>query len=927
MTQTEIIESLLAELPEPDGARRLIAELTEKHPAVFKKLSKDASLLSDVLTLASYSPLLATTILQNSSYIAWLGRRRKETKISDKDELLESLSRFALTNSDLTLPVLLSRFRRRELLRIYLSDVRRLHTISETTEEISNLADAILEYALRQARQELDNRYGQPLEQDEKNRSKLAGFCIVCLGKLGSKELNYASDIDLLYLYSGEGKTSGQGVRDQITNREYFVKLAERVTKIISDPSGEGAAYRVDLRLRPHGRVGMVAVSVNEAVNYYLHSAQAWERQTMIRSRGGAGETEIFKRFYAKIENAIYSKNETIENALQNVKKSKDKINLEHGATGRVYNVKLGKGGIREIEFIAQALQLARGGRDRWLRVPHTLISLSRLAERTLLTETETAHLFEAYEFLRRLEHRLQMENGLQTHQVPTDEEKLLLIARRMNFRTSADFNRQLQKHTRHVSRIFERVFEDFDENGLNDPNSNDSKKSFGYFPNKAEPPNSPAAKSIDSLTAKSFALYSDEAIDEKHFSAYKLIAETSPYFSDLIANRPTLIASLPLPDEEAATKDYSEILLTAARQNSDYQTRTIALRREWTRLFLEIAAHEIFGKIGIRESKNRQTRLAEAALDAGFFVAANEAARRHREFQIAPDELPRLAILGLGKLGSGGMDYGSDLDLALIFADDEAANLSDNETATAAVFYNRLAETLVNALSGFTREGFLYRLDLRLRPDGKNGSLALGETAFLNYLKDRSAIWEWLAYVKLRGVSGTTERAVQIEQSAREIIHQNAKKTDARELALETSRIRQQIAAQKIKNKKITDIKYGEGGLLDVYFAVRFLQLRDNVPDEAANRSTTETLKKLLENDSLTRTQFEALTNGYDFLSRLDHNLRLTVGRSNALPYANKNVLQIISRRMNAKSIEDLMENLALRRLEIHSAFEDILG
>ncbi len=294
-----------------------------------KKLAKNEGLLSDILTLAAFSPLLATTLLQNPDYIWWLNRQRISAKVRGKEEILESLARFALTNSQIEPNILLARFRRRELLRIYLRDIRNLGTIAEITEEISNLADAILEYALRQSQQELDNRYGIPLEIDEKERAKKARFCIVALGKLGSNELNYASDIDLLFLYSNDGKTSGQGSRGAVTNREYFVKLAEFVTKIVGGQTGEGAAYRVDMRLRPHGRVGALAISVGEAVNYYQNSAQSWERQVLIRSRACAGDAKVFHKFFERVKSSVFSTTETVENALQNVRLSKEKINFE----------------------------------------------------------------------------------------------------------------------------------------------------------------------------------------------------------------------------------------------------------------------------------------------------------------------------------------------------------------------------------------------------------------------------------------------------------------------------------------------------------------------------------------------------------------------------------------------------------------------
>src|SRR5687768_14724872 len=279
----ERVESLLHDLPDQQGARLFLERIQKDNPRAYKTLSREHGLLSDALTLAAWSPLLATTLEQNPDYITWLMRERVSPRVRTRDELKESLARFSLTNSTLTPQVLLARFRRRELLRTYLHDIRRIHTLVETMEELSNLADAILDYALSLAVQDLDNRYGSPRRTDERGRIADADFCVIALGKLGSMELNYASDIDLVFLYSDEGSTSGHGERGEVSNREYFVKLSETIARLVGQSGGEGAAYRVDLRLRPHGRDGALACSLQEATRYYEKSAQDWDRQALIR--------------------------------------------------------------------------------------------------------------------------------------------------------------------------------------------------------------------------------------------------------------------------------------------------------------------------------------------------------------------------------------------------------------------------------------------------------------------------------------------------------------------------------------------------------------------------------------------------------------------------------------------------------------------
>lgn len=917
------LEFLIKDLPDAFLARRFFEQLTEKHPAKVKLLEKNEGLLSDVLTIAAFSPLLSTTVLQHPEYISWLATQRKSAKVRGKEELLESLERFALTNSTLEINVLLARFRRRELLRIYLQDIRNLDTIAEITEEISNLADAILEYALRISRQEMDNRFGIPLEIDKKGREKKAEFCIVALGKLGSKELNYSSDIDLLFLYSAEGKTSGSGSRGSVSNREYFVKLSEFITKMVGSATGEGAAYRVDLRLRPNGRVGALAISLAEANEYYKKSARDWERQVLIRSRSSAGDTEIFQEFFTSIEDFVFSKDLTVENALENVRLSKEKINFEK-LSEKGFDVKLARGGIREIEFIAQALQLAHGGHDKWLRASHTLISLARLADRKILQETDLTKLVEAYKFLRKLEHRLQMENGLQTHLVPKNEEKKLLIAKRMDCFDLPDFERELKFHTENVSEIFGRIFASESElkqskisnyKPQNDFEISDLKYEIGAGELKADK----IQLILQSLEKSNLEM----DLSESKMKTIEKIVEISPHFAEKLAANPALIVSLPDVKKDFWLKDYGQIFCVAIGDETEFSRRLAILRKTWSRLLLEIVAFDVFERISISEAKQAQTNLAEAGIESAIFITKSELEKR---FSTNIEHFP-FAVLGLGKLGSGSLDYESDLDLVLVF--DEVQNLSEKPSPLnfeLGTFYAKSVEIFTNALSGFTREGNLYRVDLRLRPDGKNGATSIEKTAFLNYLENRAAIWELLAYVKLRGVGGDLTLAKTVENQARKIIHQRAQTFEISKLKDETRRIRELLREGKSKRKGEIDIKFGDGGMLDVYFAVRFLQLRDNVPDADKNRSTIFVLQKLFENGSLNGEDFQKFSEGYEFLAKLDHNLRLVIGRSTRLPLANQNSLRIISKRMNLASTSELLENLTLHRLNIRTAFENVL-
>ena len=892
-------EKLISELPDRLSARRFLDVLAEKHPRDFAKLVKNPALLSDVATLVSFSPLLAATLLQNPDYLSWLNRERVGSGVRSKDEMLESLARFSLTHSQIEPNVLFARFRRRELLRIYLRDIRRLATIAEITEEISNLADAILESALKLAAREMDNRFGSPLEVDEKGRSHPARFCVVALGKLGSRELNYSSDIDLIFLYSNEGKTSGRGTRGAVTNREYFVKLAEHIVKQIGDHSGEGGAYRVDLRLRPHGTLGALAMSVSDTARYYLDEARAWERQVMIRSRGCAGSIALFKEFFAKIEDLVFPKNESVESALANVKSSKEKIDLEN-INRRGYNVKLGRGGIREIEFIAQALQLAYGGADPWLRSPHTLISIARLADRRHISNAELQQLSTAYEFLRRTEHILQMENGVQTHTLPDEPDKRAIVAARATFAVGGDFEKDFATNTGNVSRIFDRVFAGVDTEGrsvgsnLTDK-GNDKEKLSGR----------PIEVPLDVRTSEIFGQ----------------VAAVSPHFAEMLAAKGGGSNGISVTDARSEARVYASILIDAVSDEGDLGHKFAALRKTWSRLLLEIALSDIAGTISIEEAKAFQTLLAESSIATALRIVSDELARRYK----APADQMHLAVMALGKLGGRGLDYFSDLDLLLVY--DDAQPVSGN--VSHAEFYGRAVELFVTALSSMTRDGNLYRVDLRLRPYGSKGLSSISGSAFVEYMRETAAAWEMLAFVKLRAVGGEMELSQTIERETRKIIHERASAIDPQQLTDETLRVRNALEKQRSRSRRSNevDIKYGSGGMLDVYFAMRFLQLRDNVPDTDEDRSTIYMLGELKAKGSLADDVYKDLAEGYRFLSTLDHALRLAVGRTTRLPLGNRSLLENISSRMEFPSPGTMIEALTFHRLSIRAAFDDILG
>jgi glutamate-ammonia-ligase adenylyltransferase len=336
--------------------------------------------------------------------------------------------------------------------------------------------------------------------------------------------------------------------------------------------------------------------------------------------------------------------------------------------------------------------------------------------------------------------------------------------------------------------------------------------------------------------------------------------------------------------------------------------------------MLIEVGAHDAAGAEEPAQVNRMLNNLAAAATNAALLIARRELERRYG----ALTQEPHVAVLGLGRFGSGGMDYGSDLDLVIVY---DAEPHSPINKLTREEFYARLTEYFISALSSITREGVLYRVDLRLRPDGQKGPLAISSAAFIHYIRKRAAVWEWLAYVKLRAAAGDLELARLIETVARERIHKLAKTSDVNWLASETRRVRDRLQKAKAPRRQSgLNIKHGVGGMLDVYFAVRYLQLRDDVPDDGEDRTTRRMLWRLREAGSIDEVSFQQMHNGYQVLRSVDHQVRLTIGRSGMVPAADAQAFADIARRLSYATANDLHDDLRRRMNEIREAYDRIV-
>ncbi|MGH9481649.1 MAG: hypothetical protein ACRD1L_06115, partial [Terriglobales bacterium] len=427
---SEVAGGLAARTADPEAAAAGLHRYLEAAGAAERRaLAADPGLARALLTLLANSEFLAEALIQSPELLLWLEAERRAARQRPREAWAADLAVYAADLAHDARAHGLSRFKRREYLRIAWRDLAGQASLAETTQDLSWLADAILQQAYVWAWNDLAARYGTPQAAGGGG----AELAVLGLGKLGGGELNYSSDIDLMFLYSSEGETAG-GAR-ATSNREFFSRLAQAITRTVSGVSGDGAAYRVDLRLRPGGREGEVALALGHALEYYHGPARDWELQMLIRARACAGSLRLAQCFLEAVEAQVYPARPDAVGIADGVRRTRRRISEHldrHRALGRQrggINVKLDPGGIRDIEFLAQYLQRLHGGREPWVRHGNTLIALQRLHDKGWLAGGEFQRLSSAYWLLRHLEHRLQLRLGQQTHTLPRRPERLAALA------------------------------------------------------------------------------------------------------------------------------------------------------------------------------------------------------------------------------------------------------------------------------------------------------------------------------------------------------------------------------------------------------------------------------------------------------------------------------------------------------------------
>jgi len=828
----------------------------------------------------------------------------------------------------------LRRFKYEEIARIAARDLGGGASLGDVAGEISRVATACLDAALSRIAAEEVAHHGAPAGGE---RRPAAGLVALGMGKLGAGELNFSSDVDLLLVYVTEGVTAG-GPGGSIPNRRLYARIAERLVKAMSAPTADGIVFRVDLDLRPEGRAGPIAIGAEHLLRYYEAKGRTWERIALTKARPVAGDLDLGGEVLRQLEPFVYRRYLDLE-AVEEIRAIKSRIDREASRGNR--DLKLGEGGIREAEFIVSALQILHAGKDPSLRERGFLPALEKLRFAGLLSASDRDALHDAYVFLRRAEHRVQMVAERQTHELPEDPAELARLARRMGFAPPDDrardrFVAELARHRGEirsrfadllgVARAGPRAADERIERALSRDLSDDERQralaSSGFVdpasalgelkrlaskagtPFAAHPPLSLEGQAeallaevvrspqLDSSLRNLADFAATLRAPQAHFellaaspATSRLLVElfgTSDPFSRYFVRHPELLDSL-LRRDAAAPRKGRELLAAQAAErvaaHEDPEAKLAALRRFKNEEFLRICLNDVSGALDLEGVVAELSAVADCCLGEALGLARGELVARYGE----PGGGGHLSVIGLGKLGGGELGYQSDLDLLFLYADPEGRSAGGEKASVSnPEWFTRLAQRLVSHLQLPLREGTLFRIDTRLRPSGSQGALVVSLPA--------------LAAYHAPPAGSSSPRAALWERQAllraRFIAGDPAPATEAWERILvpaifeaRPDRLALAEAISSMRDRLAAaghgSPKTDPGGLLDVEFAVQFLQLlHGGARPEVRTPSTLAALTRLAAAGALDEVDAEILGRGYRFLRRLELRMQIVHDR-----------------------------------------------
>jgi glutamate-ammonia-ligase adenylyltransferase len=833
----------------------------------------------------------------------------------------------------------LRRYKGRELLRIAYRDLALGAPGPQIGRELASLAQALIAGAADAILSSMAARFGEPPQP---------GFCVLGMGKLGGEDLNFSSDVDLIYLYRQDGLTAG-GTEAPIPAAQLYTRAAEALTRALSSVTPDGFCYRVDLNLRPHGRGGPILLSLPQMLGYYESHGRTWERSALVKTRVVAGDAALGEELLHALQPFVWRRSLDLS-AVDALRDLKAQIDLRGQATPD--DVKLGPGGIREVEFFASALQLIHGGKNPALRERGTTRALRRLEQAGLLAATDADALEEAYLFLRRVENRLQAVADRQTHLLPEEPAERRRLARSMGRAGWEELHAELARHRRVVQDAFSTLL---------------GRTARGEVPDEpllalALDPDAPVDGRLQALQARGFAL-PDRAlaalerlsrVPESPFSAapgslqgLRLLSEVArtadpdqalQHFTDFVARlssphgylsllaehplaarrllnlfgqsdylsrfflrHPELLDTLVQPADERLKppERIRQELFQRARRAEDPEERLAALRRYKNEEVLRIGLADIHDELEVPEVAAQLTALADGALDEALFLAEAEARERFGE-PVRDGGRDSLAVLGMGKLGGRELGYHSDLDLIFLYSGDGQQETSGGSRGKIShhEYFARIAQRLLAFLQMQFREGYLYRIDTRLRPSGNQGALVVSAAAFLEHHDRHAQLWERQALIKGRGAAGDVGLVEALRPELERLIYERPLPANA---AAEIDRLRGRMEREVARETaEELNLKAGHGGLVDVEFAVQYLQLRHGGRLRAARRTGTLDALAALEADGALRpADADRLRRGYLFHRRVENRLRLIHGHAlSNLPTSGR-PLQLLARRL----------------------------
>ena len=851
----------LCDSPDPDTTIILLDRLLKALPSgSTASFVQNVTLLHHACLVLGCSPWLGEALIRNVDLLRRLGSRWELSRSFTRDEFRDEFARFHVRWGGGDLSTSLARFRKCEYVRILVRDLTGMANLAEVIDEISALSDALLEEALRYASAGLSARYGSPIWVDSAARRHDSRCAILSLGKLGGCELNYSSDVDLLFLFDA-GEDAAQA---QLSNPEYFALLAQKVTELLSRQTPEGQPFRIDLRLRPHGHEGSLAVRVAQAIRYYNETAADWELQAMLKARHSAGNVELSREFIRAIAPSVYRPDvnfTAVKTALQARERidQRGKGRRASGLGARAIDIKLDRGGIRDIEFLVQCLQRVYGGQEAWLRSRGTLYALQKLHDKEHINGADFHRLTKAYEFLRTMEHRLQLRRGRQCHQLPSGDAELSILARYFHHEisvTSPDaFLAYVCNRMAEVWEIYERVVyhgQSGDEPAPERPRTVEiavsAEASYSQVLQRlAEEAPALLARirrtrlsqhgwrglaRFLSSAATSAERFARIGRFQDAFDKALQIFEYSDYLTELLIRHP-LDAQL-LQAADACAGDVKQ----------EVHAESVAARQQFRREVLLANANDLFEPQDIWQ-------VLKANSDA-----ADDALRRAMSYAEAP---AGFAVMALGRLGSREFDVLSDADV--LFVANDCSDRSECQKA---------AEQIMELLTAYTKEGTVFPLDTRLRPQGAQGELVTTPQMLERYFEREAKPWEAISYLRLRFVAGDPAVGEHALQSVRAGIAELANRTN---FAQELREMRVRLEASDAR----PNFETGAGGMFDIDFLTGRIQLEHCL---WSHGNLNERIDALQTAGVLPTDEVEDLRSNAAFLRALEHYIRLVTGR-----------------------------------------------